>query len=57
MDQILVRKVLAYVLVNAVGYVVLVHQGDGLRPCQGCPFALGIEGGFLPGRKAIQSFL
>jgi hypothetical protein len=57
MDQILVRKVLAYVLVNGVGYVVLVHQGDGLRPCQGCPFALGIEGGFLPGRKAIQSFL
>lgn len=57
MDEVLFGKVLAHVLVNGVGYMLLVHQGDGLRPCQGGAFTLGIEGGFLPGRKAIETFL
>jgi hypothetical protein len=31
------------------------NQGHGLRPCQSCPFPLGIEWSFAPGNEFVNA--
>src|SRR5215471_7161884 len=56
-DQLLVSEVAANLIVDRVGRVCFRDAGEGFRPCQRRPLALGVECRFVPSVEQVEPLL
>src|SRR5947199_9636383 len=54
-NQFLLSKLLANLLIYLVGHMLNGNQGYGLRPCQGRSLTLGIEWSLTPGNQSVNT--
>ncbi len=54
-NQFLLSKLLAYLLIYLVEHMINGNQGYGLRPCQGRSLTLGIEGSLAPSNQSVNA--